>query len=275
MLRLSFRILGIILVFAFLTVLTQVGGVVYLIALIANRLWKERIGNRIFRVLSLPASFIVLYLTSTAFIVPLLARKFGREPLPWRGTLRPLNTMTCLLNRHYVGSPLKNLARDAAAQMAQAYPGTVVNYLDANFPFYNGFPLVPHLSHNDGRKLDIALFYTDAAGKALNDAPSSIGYGVFVDPRPGDENYLEICERKGYWQYGAMAKIISQDRKPEYSFDHKRQKAFIKLLTDDQRLQILLIEPHLKARMKLTSPKIRFHGCHAVRHDDHIHIQIR
>ena len=37
----------------------------------------------------------------------------------------------------------------------------------------------------------------------------------------------------------------------------------------------VFIEPHLKDRMKLTNSKIRFHGCGAVRHDDHIHIQLK
>jgi len=36
----------------------------------------------------------------------------------------------------------------------------------------------------------------------------------------------------------------------------------------------IFLEPHLKQRMGLTHPKIRFHGCHSVRHDDHIHIEI-
>lgn len=36
----------------------------------------------------------------------------------------------------------------------------------------------------------------------------------------------------------------------------------------------LFIEPHLKTRLKLTSNKIRFHGCQAVRHDDHMHVQM-
>ncbi len=34
-------------------------------------------------------------------------------------------------------------------------------------------------------------------------------------------------------------------------------------------------KPHLKTRLKLSSAKIRFHGCQAVRHDDHIHVQLR
>ena len=30
-----------------------------------------------------------------------------------------------------------------------------------------------------------------------------------------------------------------------------------------------------KTRLLLTSDKIRFHGCQAVRHDDHIHVQLK
>lgn len=37
----------------------------------------------------------------------------------------------------------------------------------------------------------------------------------------------------------------------------------------------IFLEPHLKTRLKLSKySKIRFHGCHSVRHDDHIHLQL-
>ncbi|MFT5619364.1 MAG: hypothetical protein ACI85I_002607, partial [Arenicella sp.] len=37
----------------------------------------------------------------------------------------------------------------------------------------------------------------------------------------------------------------------------------------------VFIEPHLKTRLGLENySKIRFHGCQAVRHDDHIHVQL-
>jgi hypothetical protein len=275
MIRLIFKILGLLLVFVLLTMITQIGGVVFLLAVGISTLAKRRINATVVRVLMLPLVFVTLYLLFTALVTPFIAGKYGREPLPWRGDLRPLSVWTCLLNRHYVRSPLKELALESTAKMRKAFPDTHINYLDANLPFYDGFPLVPHLSHNDGRKLDIALFYMDAKGKPLDDTPSPIGYGVFVDPRPGDEDLTEICEGKGFWQYGVMEKIISQKRKPEYILDAKRQKKFIDLLINDKRLHKLLIEPHLKTRMKLNSSKIRYHGCHAVRHDDHIHIQIR
>ena len=35
----------------------------------------------------------------------------------------------------------------------------------------------------------------------------------------------------------------------------------------------IFIEPHLKNRLKIGNNRIRFHGCKAVRHDDHIHFQ--
>lgn len=49
-------------------------------------------------------------------------------------------------------------------EMAHTFPGTVTLYLDANFPFFDGFPLLPHLSHVDGRKRDIAYYYADSMG---------------------------------------------------------------------------------------------------------------
>ena len=36
----------------------------------------------------------------------------------------------------------------------------------------------------------------------------------------------------------------------------------------------IFIEPHLKQRLGIKNQKVRFHGCGAVRHDDHIHLQI-
>lgn len=275
MIRVVFRIVGTALLFALLTLITQVGGIIYLLSLGIARIFRTRISNGMMQRFAPAIIFLALYFLSTVLFVPLIAKQFGREPLPWSGDLKPRNVLTCILNRHYVRPDLKRLARESTEKLRVSFPGTIVNYLDANFPFYNGFPLAPHLSHNDGRKLDLALLYTDLKGNPVEDTPSSIGYGVFVDPRPGDDDYVEICERKGYWQYGALAKIVPQGRKKDFLLDVKREKAFVKILASDNRLQILLIEPHLKARMNLTSSKIRFHGCHAVRHDDHIHIQIR
>ena len=36
----------------------------------------------------------------------------------------------------------------------------------------------------------------------------------------------------------------------------------------------ILIEPHLAERLGVAGGKVRFQGCRAARHDDHIHIQL-
>jgi hypothetical protein len=54
-----------------------------------------------------------------------------------------------------------------------------------------------------------------------------------------------------------------------------RTKALVNMFVSEYEIGKIFIEPHLKTRLKLTSDKIRFHGCQAVRHDDHIHVQLR
>jgi hypothetical protein len=71
---------------------------------------------------------------------------------------------------------MKTAVVNVAKAMNSKYPGSVVNYLDANFPFYNGFPLIPHLSHNDGKKLDLSFYYKTKDQKETNLVPSFIGY---------------------------------------------------------------------------------------------------
>lgn len=185
--------------------------------------------------------------------------------------------MTCLLNRHYVGPELRDIMVSTSNQMSEAFNGTKTNYLDANFPFFNGFPLLPHLSHNDGKKVDLAFYYNDkASGNLTNSTPSFIGYGIYDGPEEGEINYPERCANKGYWQYGLLTKLIPKWKVDNYEVDSKRTTHLIKLLAEDNSTSKIFIEPHLKQRWRLNSiDKIRFHGCQAVRHDDHIHLQIK
>jgi hypothetical protein len=37
----------------------------------------------------------------------------------------------------------------------------------------------------------------------------------------------------------------------------------------------VFVEPYLAARLGVTAPAIRFQGCRAARHDDHIHFQVK
>lgn len=193
-----------------------------------------------------------------------------------KGNLAPLTLLTPLLNRHYVRPELLQTAQEVAGDMNKRFPGTTVNYLDANFPFLNGFPLFPHLSHNDGKKLDLAFFYDDSkTGKDTSEAPSFIGYGINEEPLTGEENTVALCAEKGYWQYSFLTAIIPQSDKTHFAFDSERTRILVNLLAGKASVGKIFIEPHLKKRLSLSSEKIRFHGCQAVRHDDHIHLQLK
>jgi hypothetical protein len=264
------------LIFLFLTMLTQTGGIVYLINFTTYRPIDNRILNVCLRRLCKLATFILIYLLATFLIIPLLARPFGRVQLPVHTTnnLRPLTILTCLLNRNYVRKDLRDVAFTVAEEMNQKYPGTVVNYLDANFPFMNRFPLIPHLSHNDGKKLDLAFCYKDKATlTASNEAPSPIGYGICEEPTAAEKNTAEFCAQHGYWQYSFLKSIIPQG-KNDFLFYGEKTKYLVELFCQDNRIGKIFIEPHLKLRLRLTNSKVRFHGCQAVRHDDHIHVQL-
>ena len=260
-----------------LTLLTQVGGIIYLVYLLSYR-WINRLGHtRKWNWVLKPVLFAGIYVLLTLTVIPWTAQYFGRVPLPVAADphLQPLNPVTWLLNRHYVSPVLKDVTTKAASKLSKHYPATVLYYLDANFPFVDGFPLLPHLSHNDGKKLDLAFYYLNAHDRSrASKTPSFIGYGVFVDPVKGEIDQPSRCEELGHWQYTFMQRLVPQGNKADYVLDQDRTKAMINFFTLDERIKKIFLEPHLKTRMGLASPKIRYHGCHSVRHDDHIHIQI-
>jgi hypothetical protein len=259
---------GYFIIAVLLTVITQTGGAIYLFFL-----WgKARMHLHGWKALML---FFGMYMLFTVLIIPSIVPFFGREPLPLFGNLKPLNIGTVFLNRHYVAPELKKRVRAIADKMSELYPGTTLNYLDANFPFLGGFPLLPHLSHNDGKKIDFAFFYQDqSSGERTNENPSFIGYGAFESPQRNEANYPEICRKDQFLMYNAL-EIIEPLTSKEYKLDVERTKKLIELLAKDPAVSKIFIEPHLKTRWKLENyDKIRFQGCHSVRHDDHIHVQI-
>lgn len=273
-LRQAVKILLVVFLLVLLTAVTQTGGIVLLCAIGIIFFLRKRLSSRWMVYLTTSVVFVLLYAISSFAIVPLVAKHFGRVPLPLRGHVKPLNIGTYILNRHYVRPALRDVVMKSYQTLEAKYPGCILNYLDAGFPFYNGFPLLPHLSHNDGRKLDLAFFYKDKNDKPLDNAPSAIGYGVYESPRTSDVNYAERCVSKGYWQYGAMERIVPQNKKADYILDAERTTELVNILSRNKAVEKIFIEPHLKKRLGLSSPKIRFHGCQAVRHDDHVHVQI-
>ena len=235
MLRLTLHLLWI----AFLTLLTQLGGLAWLAALVFRRRW---------------IAFATAYALLSGIAV-IAAPQFGREPLPCfprEDRIAVASPLFCVLNRHYVSPEMAAVADDLAREV----PGT--RALDGNFPFIDGFPLLPHLSHDDGDKLDFAFYYDGPL-------PSPIGYFPF-------ENGPTVCPKRPgdlRWDFDILQPLWSDS-----PLDADRMRAALTQLADDPRVGRILLEPHLKTSLGLTSLKIRFQGCHAARHDDHIHIQL-
>jgi hypothetical protein len=272
------KLTAIIIIFCALTILTQIGGVVYLLSRLAYQFIGKWTTSTFLAVFYKFTCFVVFYAVATFLIVPIIAKPLGRVPLPLTTTnhLKPLTVLTCLLNRNYVTPELRQVAFEVAKQMNDSFPGTTVNYLDANFPFVKKFPLIPHLSHNDGKKPDLSFCYLSSiTGKSTNACPSFIGYGICEDPLPNEQSTANFCAEKGYWQYGFLTKVVPQKNKKVFKLDNDRTRVLVSLFASKSVIGKVFIEPHLKLRLKLTSEKIRFHGCQAVRHDDHIHVQLQ
>lgn len=234
-----------------LTVLTQLGGVAWL----ASRLFRYKI----------PA-FVVIYagLSMGAFF---LAPTFGRVALPCvgDGPLVVRSWIYCAANRQYVSDELRQVAQDAATRVAREYPDTLTLALDGNFPFFNGFPLLPHLSHDDGEKLDLALYYARDGQYLRGATRSPVGYFAFQQgptdcpPRTLTLRW-DLAWVQGLW--------------PDYDLEPLRMRAMLRALDGDTRVGKVFLEPHLVQSLGVASPKLRFQGCNAARHDDHIHLQL-
>ncbi len=252
--------------FIFLTLISQVGGIVYLISLWIKKKWKTKFKFKTIVV------FIPLYLVFTYVIIPYSAPFFGRERIKHATKIQPSNYLTVLLNRNYVQPQLNKLLLNTAKDLNNT--GISIHYLDANFPFLNKFPLLPHLSHNDGKKIDLSLIYETKNGEISNKQKSVSGYGHFEKPKTNEHNQTSLCLNKGYFQYDYPKYLTFGTINKELIFSEKGTKKLIKSLLAQPSLGKIFIEPHLKNRLKLNNRKIRFHGCQAVRHDDHIHVQL-
>lgn len=261
-----------LLIFISLTLLTQVGGLIYLFYKPIGLKIKKKFSS--FQSIGLRfASFSVLYLLLSFTIIPILASQFDRVPMPVteQNNIKSGTAITWLANRHYVDPELKQLLTETSIQM----PNDIkLIYLDANFPFIDGFPLLPHLSHNDGDKIDLAFIYTNAEGQYLNNTKSLLGYGVVEEPTKNEFDQTAACIKQGHWKYAYLTKFISQENCSKYTFNLTANRKMLNKLAENNKTGKIFIEPHLKKRMKLTSNKFRFHGCQAIRHDDHIHVQL-
>jgi len=217
--------------------------------------------------------FTGLYLSSTLLIVPLIAPLFGREKVQHSDIIKPTNYVTVLMNRNYVRPKLNELLNETEQELIGT--GIEIHYLDANFPFINKFPLLPHLSHNDGKKIDLSLIYETENGQISKKQKSRSGYGYFEHPKPSEFDQINKCLTHGYFQYDYPKYLTFGTVNSDLVFSITGTKLLINTILKSSKLGKLFIEPHLKSRMSLKDSRIRYHGCRAVRHDDHIHIQLK
>lgn len=62
---------------------------------------------------------------------------------------------------------------------------------------------------------------------------------------------------------------------PSYHVEVRRMTFVLSKLAGDDRVGKLFLEPHLKRVLIPSNEKVRFQGCRAARHDDHLHLQLR
>lgn len=264
------KILLHIIIFVLLTIVTQIGGIIYLISILlvkksAKRKRTKRIGI-----------FTGLYLLATFLIVPNLAPIFGREKIKETELIEAHSFFYKLANRNYVKPELNDVLQNVSIYLSERYDyGLKVIYLDANFPFINGFPLLPHLSHNDGKKIDVSFIYEYDNGKLANKKRSVSGYGVYENPTEKEYDQAAVCKKKGNWQYDFPKYLTFGTINKDIKFSEKGTLELVNLILMQKEIGKLFIEPHLKTRLNLTNGKVRFHDCQAVRHDDHIHFQLK
>lgn len=255
-----------LLIIIFLTAFTQIGGIVYLLVILGLKSFDKKMKLVV---------FFVVYFLMTFAVVPYISPYFGRVKITNSDDLQPRSFFYILTNRNYVVPEMNEVLQSVAINFEKNNPGVKLIYLDANFPFFNGFPLLPHLSHNDGKKIDVTLMYKDGKGKLTNRKPSISGYGVYEGPTKNEYNQIDVCKHKGFWQYDFPKYLTLGRINHDIEFSNKGNRELIRLFLKQQKVGKIFIEPHLKSRLKLNNSKIRFHGCQAVRHDDHIHVQLR
>ncbi len=182
--------------------------------------------------------------------------------------LEPTRPYYCRRDRHFVTPTTRDALIDTAAAMRRLYPGEVLRFMDASGPDGRK-PFPPHRSHGDGRQIDLGLYYTDVQDRPLTVFPATDRYGGYwpaEPPRPGEE----VACPQG--RPGRAEKPDPPADRP-WRLDEARTKALVEILIADRRVRRVLIEPHLERRFGLWGhPKLRFAGCQAARHDDHLHV---
>lgn len=256
----------------FLTIVTQIGGVVLWLSVGICYMLTAHLGYLQRKSLHITV-FLVLYSLCSFVMTPQIAPLFGRVQLNCfddSDHYKSNALLYCALNRNYVTKALYQELIDISQQLDAQYPGLTVNYLDGSFPFIDGFPMLPHLSHKDGKKLDLTFYYRDQKTDSITENGAwPIGYFAFS---PAEKLIGPACDGKAgplRWNFKWL-----QANFDHYELDQQRTKFLIDIITQTPSVEKIFVEPPLVTHLGLSHEKLRFAGCFAARHDDHIHFQI-
>jgi hypothetical protein len=304
------NILGIILLFAILTILSQVGGIILLLWLLLYQFFKKRLKNTWVRRGVHVGGFVVFYLFFMFIIIPPLARIQDRVPLPMSksGALVPVTYWTAIFGRNYIKSEGRDKLETIAEAFVKKHPELKVKYMDCNYPFRfigsdeihedTGFPILeglfPHFTHL-GDKADIALIYNDEEGNPSNLTPTAIGYGSSVEPNKDEPGYVGpncpcrtktlnqkkrkdgvpcVCDNTltlGFIRmYSFMYRNVPQNE--NIKLNTKKSASLIKMFTPYD--SGIILEAHLRERLEVLQTSFGNHSCKTVRHDDHFHVRM-
>lgn len=251
-----------------LTMLTQIGGAIYVLCIMLMPVegwWSQM---RRFTL------FVGLYLAATFIVVPYFAEAIGRERVKETETIKAQTFATKLFNRNYVKPAVNSALQGMAKDFEKQRKGIQIQYLDAGFPFFEEFfPLYPHKNHNDGNRIDLSLIYREG-DRVSNNKPSFSGYGIFERAEGDEYNQPELCRTKGYWRYGFLRYFHFGKTKHPVEFSNAATKDLVYAAIKQNEIGTIYIEPHLKSRLRLPNKKMSAHGCRAKRFDDHIQIEL-
>lgn len=251
-----------------LTVVTQVGGLLlWPIWALAFRAFNP--STRWQKLLGRPMILLAAYLIGMNSLVPWSAHYAGRTPLPSYATddmpVEPLHLIYPLLGRNYVRFHARDRLIQAAQHAARAHPGLTIQYLDTGFPF-PWPPLLPHLSHSDGQKVDIALAFAKD-GEPVPYARSPIGYWGFAKESrercQGHQSRYPIPLR---WDFAWLQPLL-----PDLDLDLSANRAMVRAFDKTPGVCTILLEPTL--HNLLPARKLRANSCNVARHDDHLHLR--
>lgn len=304
------NIIGIIILFVILTILSQVGGIILLLWLLLYQFFKKRLKNTWVRRGVHVVGFVVFYLFFMFIIIPPLARIQDRVPLPMSksGALVPVTYWTAIFGRNYIKSEGRDKLETIAEAFVKKHPELKVKYMDCNYPFRfigsdeihedTGFPILeglfPHFTHL-GDKADIALIYNDEEGNPSNLTPTAIGYGSSVEPNKDEPGYVGpncpcrtktlkqkegkdgvpcVCDNTltlGFIRmYSFMYRNVPQNE--NIKLDTLNSASLIKMFTPYD--SGIILEAHLRKRLKVLQTSFGNHTCKTVRHDDHFHVRM-